>query len=506
MSVAVETIYETLDDKTRDLLRLRARGGTVRGRGWLVRRALVAADFAGLTSAFAVAHLLYNHGPGGEGALSGTLEIAVFAASLPLWVVGAKLYGLYDRDEERADHSTTDDFIGVFHLVTVCTFLLYACSRKTSVFNPEFGKLLLFWLLAVPGVTAARATARCFCRGRINYVQNTIIVGAGEVGQMVAEKILRHPEYGLNLVGFVDADPRPRRHVLQHVSVLGSQLHLAELVEALDVERVIVAFTAGRHEESLTLLRQLGSLDVQIDIVPRLFEAVGAAVSIQTVEGMPLVSLPPLNLSRSSLLLKRTTDLVIASVALLLTLPVLMLCALAIRVDSRGSAVFVSRRVGRGGAEFGLLKFRTMRVDADDLLDELLNDPRIRQEFEESHKLSDDPRITRLGRFLRKSSLDELPQLINVLTGDLSIVGPRPITLYELDLVAGTDVADLGYWELSNFRPGITGYWQINGRSSIGYRERVRLDLAYLTGWSLSLDVNIVVRTLRVLVSRGGAL
>jgi FlaA1/EpsC-like NDP-sugar epimerase len=332
VDVAIDGIYDALDDRTRDILSRRA-ARSVRRRGWLVRRALLAADLVGLTAAFTVAHFLYGGGNDGDGALTGSLEIAVFATSLPLWVVGAKLYGLYDKDEERTDHSTADDFSGVFHLVTVCTFLLFAVSRQTRWFSPDFGKLLIFWLIAWPTVTLARASARAYCRRQISYIQNTIIVGAGEVGQTVARKLLKHPEYGINVVGFVDDHPRERAPGLDHLTMLGSLSQTAALVELLDVERVIIAFSNERHEDVLDVIRQLNAIDVQVDIVPRFFDVLHARVDVHTVEGVPVSSLPAVRLSRSSKLLKRLLDLFGAAVGLILIAPLMLVVAVAIKLD-----------------------------------------------------------------------------------------------------------------------------------------------------------------------------
>ena len=359
MSIAADAVYDVIDDRTRDLLAARARGVGAHRRGWLIRRALLLADLVGLTFAFAVAHEIYASRAQDPGALSGIGEVAFFVASLPLWVVAAKLYGLYDKDEERTDHSTTDDFSGVFHLVTVCTFLLYAVSLQFRWFNPQFGKLLLFWFIACLSVTLARVGARAHCRRQINYVQNTIIVGAGEVGQNVARKLLKHPEYGINLVGFVDADPRERIAGLEHLTLLGSREDIPELVRLLDVERVIVAFSNDHHEAQLDLIRKLNALDVQVDIVPRFFEVLSPTVDFHTVEGLPVCSLPPLRLSRSSRLIKRTLDVIGATVGLIVLSPLFLAAAVAIKLDSPGPVFFRQVRMGERGRAFRIWKFRS---------------------------------------------------------------------------------------------------------------------------------------------------
>jgi FlaA1/EpsC-like NDP-sugar epimerase len=197
------------------IARSRRRPSTAyRRRGWLVRRMLLAADVAGVVASFVVAELLV-------GPYTNAGDWLVLLGMIPIWVVTAKIYGLYDRDEERADYTTVDDFTDVFHLVTVAVWLLALGSWALSGGVPELGMLALFWSLAIPGVLVARTVARGLSRRSVLYVQNMVIVGAGEVGQLVARKVLQHPEYGIHLVGFVDDDPRARRVELDHVPLLG---------------------------------------------------------------------------------------------------------------------------------------------------------------------------------------------------------------------------------------------------------------------------------------------
>lgn len=449
-----------------------------RRRGWLVRRALLAADVIGLTLAFTVTELVFIKSLHGEG-VSALGESLVFVLTLPAFVVIAKLYGLYDRDEERADNSTADEFMSVFHLVTVGVWLLVAFTWAMRVADPNVPKLVVFWLLAVTAVVLGRAAARAVCRRQPSYRQNAVVVGAGNVGQLVARKICQHPEYGIKVVGFVDAHPRELHPGLEHVPVLGSLDVLPELISELDVERVLIAFSDDSHEEMLRLLRTISDLDVQVDIVPRLFEIVGSSVDFHTVEGLALVGLRPFRLSRSSQLIKRTADLVLSGTGLVTLAPFLTLVALAVKLDSPGPVFFRQMRQGRGEHVFRIFKFRTMTQDAEAQKADLaaLNkharpggDPRM-------FKIENDPRVTRVGRVLRRYSLDELPQLLNVLIGDMSLVGPRPLILDEDQHVEAWARKRL------DLRPGITGLWQVLGRSGIPFDEMVRLDYLYVTSW-----------------------
>jgi exopolysaccharide biosynthesis polyprenyl glycosylphosphotransferase len=499
-------IYDHVSDRTREILDARERAGGKYRRGWLVRRALLTADLVGLITAFLISQKLFGTTDALRSRIDRLDEYVLFFATLPAWVIAAKCYGLYDKDEESADHSTVDDFSGVFHLVTVVSWLLYGGAFVSGIINPNIPKLLCFWALAVTAIPLARATSRAYCRRQIEYLQNTIIVGAGDVGQSLARKLLQHPEYGVNLVGFVDSAPKEQSPGLEHVALLGVPEDLVDITQVLDVEWVIIAFSGDPHEDTLRLIDDLrAKTNVHVDIVPRLFDRLGPSLAIHTVEGVPLLGLPPLRLTWSSLFVKRAVDLVVASFALIAVAPLMAMVAIVIRLDSPGPIFFGSRRVGRNGREFVAHKFRSMRAeDETEALRLLLEDPKIREEFEHTHKLTYDPRVTRVGRLLRRSSLDELPQLWNVIRGDISIVGARPITVSELAVMDECE-KQAAYWSISEMRPGLTGYWQINGRSGIDYSQRIRLDSAYLTGWSIGLDLSIIAKTFRVLVARRGA-
>jgi lipopolysaccharide/colanic/teichoic acid biosynthesis glycosyltransferase len=447
-----DELRATVDERTLQILDRRRRTATVHRRGWLVRRLLLVADLVGLAGAFLLAEWIVTKATA-SGVLGVRGEVLAFFATLPGWVVVAKLYGLYDRDEERTDHSTTDDFAGVFHMVTVCTWLFWALSRATAWFQPTASKLLIFWSAAVIFVSVGRAGARALARRNVAYLQNTFVVGAGDVGQL------------------------------------------------FDVERVIVAFSNESHQQTLELLRSLKDLDVQIDIVPRLFEIVGSGFEIHTVEGLPLVGMPPLRLARSSRLLKRVMDLALSALALVLLAPLFVLVSVLIKLDTPGPVFFRQVRMGYGERPFRIFKFRSMYVDADERKHEVAHlnkylkpgdDPRM-------FKIADDPRITRVGRVLRRFSLDELPQLLNVLVGQMSLVGPRPLILSEDE-----QVSEWGRQRL-NLKPGVTGPWQVLGRNGIPFAEMVSLDYLYVTSWSLVGDLKLIGRTIPVILRGEGA-
>jgi exopolysaccharide biosynthesis polyprenyl glycosylphosphotransferase len=497
------------DKRTLAILELRRRAAAAKRRGSLVTRMLLLADVLGLVLAFVLADVVVG-GTGDPGEFSALAELGVFAATLPVWVVAAKIYGLYDNDDERTDHTTADDLVGVFHLVTVGSWGLFVATRLAGRAQPDVLRLIAFWALATAMIAFTRCLARIYCRRRITYLQNVVIVGAGDVGQFIARKLLQHTEYGVNLLGFVDSEPRPMRPELSSVRVLGQLEDLPALARLFDVERVIFAYSRRPETSMRESVQAMKALGVQVDIVPRLYEAVGPNAAIHTIEGLPLMSLPPVGPTRSSLAVKRLIDVVGAAVGLVVLAPLFAVIAIAIKLDSKGPVFYRHERVGRHGRRLMLFKFRTMQLrccrgehyggeSAEEEFRSLMADESRRREFGLTYKLNDDPRVTRVGNRLRRTSLDELPQLLNVLVGDMSLVGPRPITSDEIPRYRSAANALLAV------KPGITGYWQINGRSGLDYEDRVRLDSAYVGSWSLKLDFKIIAKTLRVLVSRRGA-
>jgi exopolysaccharide biosynthesis polyprenyl glycosylphosphotransferase len=340
--------------------------------------------------------------------------------------------------------------------------------------------------------SAGRVAGRAFAR-RDGYPQRAVIVGAGDVGQLVARKLLRHPEYGVKLIGFVDAPPKQWRADVAGVPVLGAIEELASIVNRLSVERVIVAFSTLNDQETLTRLRPLVSLNVRVDVVTRMFEMVGPGARLHNVEGIPLVSIRSRRRSALALLAKRAIDLVGASVALALAAPVFVWAWWRIPRDSRGPVLYRQTRLGANMQEFTMLKFRTMTADAT----QTPHRAYIERAMNGNHtvgpgdlyKLDRGDSITKSGRWLRKTSLDELPQLINVLQGKMSLVGPRPCLAYETEHFAEH------HFERFLVRPGITGLWQVTARAHAGFPEALEMDVAYVRDWSLGLDLRLLLRT-----------
>jgi exopolysaccharide biosynthesis polyprenyl glycosylphosphotransferase len=460
-------------------------------RGALVRRVLLLADAAGLVIAFLLASLLVSASGAASDRVSPGLEFVAFLLAIPGWLLLLRLEGLYDRDEERTDHSTVDDIVGVFRSVTIGVWIFALFGVATNLVQPELTRLGIFWLAAIVLIPTLRAVARTLCRHLPGYQQNAVIVGAGLVGQQLALKLTNHSEYGINLVGFVDDRPTQLDDELARrlPLLLGGPDRLRECVTEHGIERVIFAFSNDSHEQVLANIRAIRDLDVQIDIVPRYFEVFGGGAEVHTLEGIPLVGLRPTRLSRSSRVLKRTFDLIAAGLGLLFLAPLFAAVALCIKLESRGPVFFRQVRRGANGTTFRIYKFRTMVAEAEEKKADVVHLNMHRDRDPRMTKIPDDPRVTRVGRFLRRTSIDELPQLINVIKGEMSLVGPRPLILEEDAYVQEWARKRL------DLKPGITGLWQVLGRSDIPFDEMTKLDYVYVTNWSLREDIRLILLT-----------
>ncbi len=359
------------------------------------------------------------------------------------------------------------------------------------------------WVTIVATVTLAatdsigRALARGWAHRIVPLRQRTVIVGSGMVADRLANRLDRHTEFGLETIGLVDDDV----HTVdenQRLQKLGSLDDLGKVLTGAKVDRVIIAFSRASHQQLLSCIRTCRDSRVAVDVVPRLFELLDGAQSLTQIGGLPVFSIGAPPLTRMSRFAKRVLDVVGASLILLVLSPVLLAIAIAIKIDSRGPIFFRQIRAGRGDTRFKLVKFRSMYDDAEER-------KRAYEEQNESDdgvmfKIKRDPRITRVGGFLRRSSLDEIPQLFNVLTGEMSLVGPRPLILKEAAAAAQS-------WHARrlDLRPGITGLWQVSGRSDLPFQEMVRFDYQYVSGWSLARDIEILLATVPVVLSGRGA-
>ena len=468
--------------------------------GWTRRRRLLASDTLAVVLALFVSHAVASTTP-----LPLALEprgLALLAAGLPPWLVGVHLSGAYGRSGRRLMSAGLQDQAALGFLVVVGTGTFLLVSFMSGVAGPARDGLAVFAGSAVAFVIAGRLTVGALARRTGTFAQSAVIVGAGDVGQLVARKLLRHPEYGIRLVGFVDLPPKQWRADVSGVPIVGAIDDLSSIVVDLGVDRVIVAFSAENDQDTLARVRPLAGLNVHVDVVTRMFEMIGPRAALLDVEGVPLVSISPRTRSVALLAVKRAIDVVGAGVGLMLAAPLFLWAAWRIPRESPGPVFFRQTRLGANMQEFTMLKFRTMTADASQAshqayLKRVMNGEQSAGAGE-LYKLDRSDCVTRSGRWLRRTSLDELPQLINVLQGQMSLVGPRPCLRYETEYLAAR------HYERFLVRPGITGLWQVKARAHASFAEALEMDVAYVRDWSLALDLVLLLRTpLEVLRQRG---
>jgi exopolysaccharide biosynthesis polyprenyl glycosylphosphotransferase len=456
-----------------------------------VRATLLAGDLLACFAAIAVMETLVGRFETRDIGLS-LLVLPGFAC----WALLAGIYRLYAREGASLNRSTFDDLPDLLLLTTLATWLGLVFLVESGLAHPRLRNLIVFWIVFVGSIVAFRVVARAIARRAFAALrERTLVVGAGRVGMLVGRKLAAQPRRGMELVGYLDdspLDPAP----IEHLGGVGA---LERVVRAHGVERVIIAFSQLPAEREAQLCRRCLDLEVQVDIVPRLFEVVGPRACVQSLDGLPIVSLSPPRLSASARAVKRVLDISVSGVALVLLSPLLLAASIWIKLDTPGPVFFRQERMGFGGARFRIFKFRTMAVDADHRKDEIAHLNKHTESGPRMFKIPDDPRVTPVGRFLRRWSLDELPQLINVLRGEMSLVGPRPLILGEDEHIRGHSRRRL------SITPGITGLWQVLGRSDIPFAEMVALDYLYVTNWSLWGDMKLLAQTVPVVLQRRGA-
>jgi undecaprenyl-phosphate galactose phosphotransferase len=377
---------------------------------------------------------------------------------------------------------------------------LVALATQTSI---RLSRLVLVetWLATLFVLPIVRHHAKRAFAALGLWRQRVLILGAGETGGDVCERIQKNPVLGYHAVAFVDdaADQMPQGKC--GLPVVGPLADAARFVREFRIGEVLIALPRLPRERLLQVISACEGYVTSIRLVPDMFGLATVGVETEDLDGV-LVLHMRWNLARSwNLAVKRVFDLVVGVALSIVSLPVLLILALAVRLDSPGPVLFRQSRLGRGWTTFQCLKFRTMHVDAAERLERhLAADPAAREEWEHYAKLRTyDPRVTRVGRFLRRLSLDELPQLLNVLRGEMSLVGPRPYLPRERERMA--DLGDT----IVKAPPGITGLWQVSGRNDLTFQQRLRLDEYYVRNWSLWLDVIVLMKTTGVLARGRGA-
>lgn len=454
-------------------------------RDWTRRRMLAAGDVLALIVAMAAALILAGRPAVGHRLLWGI-------AFTPALILVFKLYGLYDRDVKRISHSTVDDLPWLVHATIVGSLLLWVYGKLSPLQRLDLAEIAGFGVLSVVAVMLVRHFVRALSM-RISEAEPALLVGGGKMADVLVSKLRAHPEYRLKVIGVL-AHGRLPAVAPSGLSVLGSVDELAHIAARERVTRVVVAPIDIDGAELEALLRRCRELSLKLSMLPQLSDVLGPAVEIDDVEGVTVLGINPPWLPRSSRAVKRTVDIVIAGALLLVAAPLGILIAIAIKLDSPGPVFFAQERVGRKGRRFRLFKFRTMVADADQRRAALL------LQSIDPHwlRLEHDPRVTRVGRILRRLSLDELPQLWNVLRSEMSMVGPRPLIESEDERVQGWARGRL------DLTPGLTGYWQVLGRTRIPFEEMVKLDYLYVMNWSLWNDLRLIIRTFPTVLSGRG--
>ncbi len=416
---------------------------------------------------------------------------------IPLCIAVFALFRLYDRQYLLGG---TLEYARVFNATTVLVTLVIVLSFVFPVTRISRGWVALCWLFGFSMVIVMRWLLRRVVyrlRRRGILTRRTLIVGADSEAIAIAEQLRATPTCGAEIIGFVADDRAPGTILLENMPVLGALENLPALVTQWDTEDVIISTTALHRHQIIDIFQDYAFSDnVDVRFSSGLFEIFATGVHIREIGSVPLVSMNKVRLHLWESVAKTALDYAVALTLLILLSPVLLLIALLVKRDSPGPILHRRRVVGRGGHVFDAFKFRTMYVNGDEILKAY---PELQAELHENHKLKRDPRITPLGETLRRTSLDELPQLFNILLGQMSLVGPRMITLQETE--------KYGKWRLNlmTVKPGITGLWQISGRSDVTYEQRVRIDMYYIRNYSIWLDLLILWRTIPTVLKGHGA-
>jgi len=459
--------------------------GLMLRRDALLRRALAAGD---VISAYLALFLAIGLVAGGSPALRWT-TIAI----APVLVLVAKTIGLYDRDQYTLRKTTIDEVPSLLNLAVFYSLIVWLA--ESVLFDGWLTRAQVFTLAlaALLCLFVARVIVRALVL-RVHPAERCVVLGSVRDADHTDAKLRRAIGVNACVIGRVALGPG-ERHGAGASAPLGDMTSLTRIIAEHGVERVIIAPDSHDQQEILDAVRLVKALGVKVSVLPRLLEVVGSSSTFDDVDGITLLGVRHFGLSTSSGLLKRTLDIVASGAGLLVLAPLLAFLAAAVKLTSAGPVFFRQPRIGRRGARFEMLKFRSMVANADEIKSELAD----RNEAGDGlFKISDDPRITTVGRLLRKTSLDELPQLLNVFRGDMSLVGPRPLVPDEDALIEGWGRRRLA------LKPGMTGLWQVFGSARIPMNEMVKIDYLYGANWSLWLDLKILLKTVPFVLRRRG--
>lgn len=419
---------------------------------------------------------------------------------IPVWLLLFWVMHLYDYHYLLGGVS---EYTHALNAITIGMMLVIVMSFLLPDIQIARGWLVMSWLFASVFVCSARFILRrvaYYLRRHDCFVAPAIVIGANQEAQALAAELRNSQSTGLQLVGLIDVDSAAGEHpaVIGGLPVLGNLQALPDLVHKYGIQEAVLATTALTRSQRIEVLEHLVDLpEVEMRLSSGLYEVFTTGMHVTTRGVVPLMTLDRLRLSQFEIALKTLLDYTLIILSLPLLLPVMGLIAYLIQRDSPGPVFHRRRVLGTGGKTFDALKFRTMVVNGDEVL---ASRPDLLAELKENQKLKDDPRVTGVGRWLRRTSLDELPQLINVIAGQMSLVGPRMISPEEAEKYGNMQ------HNLLTVKPGLTGLWQVSGRSDLSYAERVNLDMHYIRSYSIWLDLQILfVQTLPSVLAKRGA-
>jgi exopolysaccharide biosynthesis polyprenyl glycosylphosphotransferase len=422
-------------------------------------------------------------------------SIQLSATAVILWVICLRWQHLYHVNRLELGSGEFKRLVVGLSAGTAClVFVTYVLNIP----GMSRGWALLTWVFALVLVGSVRLARRLFVRimrSRDRLLRPTLIVGANEEATEIVRILRKNQSSGLVPIGYVTSSAVSTSN-MEQIPYLGTAAGLRNLVRSLGVDTVLFASSAFDYDDLAEMVDTLRNDDVQVQISSRLLDVLTSRVAMYEVNGLPIIGIENRGATRIKAGTKRALDLVLSSLLILLSAPFWLFIALAIKVTSRGPVLYRQQRVGENGRLFTMLKFRSMVVDAHGRRDEFAED---NESSGPLFKIREDPRVTPVGRVLRRCSLDELPQLINVFMGEMSLVGPRPALPLEVAQYEDHHARRL------EALPGMTGLWQVSGRSDLTFEEMVRLDLFYIENWSLTLDLSLLARTVPAVVSARGS-
>lgn len=417
---------------------------------------------------------------------------------IPLWILIFAVMGLYNRQNLLGG---TQEYALIFNASIVGMLIVISAGFLGDTIVFARGWLLMAWGFSFIAADFGRFWLRRVIyalRRRGYFLTMGVIVGANNEGVSLAEQLLRWNYSGLHIIGFVDKKIPVGKSVFQDLKVLGTVEDLAQIITKHDIEEIILASSAITSRDKLVNIFMEHGMNRKINVrmSSGLYEILTTGLTIKEFAFVPLVGVNPGRLTGIDRVLKLVLDYLVTIPFIVLISPILLVVAIAVKLDSPGPAIHRRRVMGINSTQFDAFKFRTMRMDGDEII---AKNPELVKELRENFKLKNDPRITRLGHFLRKYSIDELPQFLNVLRGEMSLVGPRMISPEETEKYAILET------NLLTLRPGITGLWQVSGRSDVSYDERVRLDMYYIRNWSIWVDIRLLLETIPAVLRKRGA-